>query len=63
MDGLAETSSRPGYRPTVGLVLTGGGSRSAYQGGGRGPHAPLLPRGPQNNNVVLGTTPPAIPSR
>ena len=25
MDGLAETASRPGGRPTVALVLTGGG--------------------------------------
>src|SRR5205823_3633450 len=33
MDSLAETALRPGYRGTLGLVLTGGGARSAYQVG------------------------------
>ena len=33
MDGLSETGLRTGCRPVVGLVLTGGGARSAYQVG------------------------------
>src|SRR5438034_7579266 len=31
MNDSGETALRPDYRPTVGLVLTGGGARSAYQ--------------------------------
>jgi NTE family protein len=60
MDGLAETSSRPGFRPTVGLVLTGGGSRSAYQVGVLLALAELLPRARNPFQVIVGTSAGAV---
>ena len=44
MDGFGETGLWPAERPTVGLVLTGGGARSAYQVGVLLALAELLPR-------------------
>jgi NTE family protein len=60
MDGLAETSSRPGFRPTVGLVLTGGGSRSAYQVGVLLALAEMLPRARNPFQVIVGTSAGAV---
>jgi NTE family protein len=60
MDSLAETASRPGSRPTVGLVLTGGGSRSAYQVGVLLALAELLPRSRNPFQVIVGTSAGAV---
>ena len=60
MDGLAETGSRSGYRPIVGLVLTGGGSRSAYQVGVLLALAELLPRARNPFQVIVGTSAGAV---
>ena len=60
MDGLAETASRTGLRPTVGLVLTGGGSRSAYQIGVLLALAELLPRARNPFQVIVGTSAGAV---
>jgi NTE family protein len=60
MDGLAETAVRPGQRPTVGLVLTGGGSRSAYQIGVLLALAELLPRARNPFQVIVGTSAGAV---
>jgi NTE family protein len=60
MDGLAETGTRAGYRPIVGLVLTGGGSRSAYQIGVLLALAELLPRARNPFQVIVGTSAGAV---
>src|SRR5580693_10337274 len=60
MDGLAETASRAGSRPTVGLVLTGGGARSAYQVGVLLALAELLPRSRNPFQVIVGTSAGAV---
>ncbi len=60
MDGLAETASRAGSRPTVGLVLTGGGARSAYQVGVLLALAELLPRARNPFQVIVGTSAGAV---
>jgi len=60
MDVVAETSSRPGPRPTVGLVLTGGGARSAYQIGVLLALAELLPRARNPFQVIVGTSAGAV---
>jgi NTE family protein len=60
MDVLAETTSRPGPRPTVGLVLTGGGARSAYQIGVLLALAELLPRARNPFQVIVGTSAGAV---
>jgi len=60
MDGLAETASRPAYRPCVGLVLTGGGARSAYQVGVLLALAELLPRSRNPFQVIVGTSAGAV---
>ena len=60
MDGLTETLSRPGLRPTVGLVLTGGGSRSAYQVGVLLALAEMLPRARNPFQVIVGTSAGAV---
>ena len=62
MDVLAETEtiSRPGLRPTVGLVLTGGGSRSAYQVGVLLALAELLPRSRNPFQIIVGTSAGAV---
>jgi NTE family protein len=56
----AETQSRPGYRPIVGLVLTGGGSRSAYQVGVLRALAEIWPRGRNPFQVIVGTSAGAV---
>jgi NTE family protein len=60
MDVLAETTSRPDLRPSVGLVLTGGGARSAYQVGVLLALAELLPRSRNPFQVIVGTSAGAV---
>ena len=66
MDVLAETTettgtvARPDLRPTVGLVLTGGGSRSAYQVGVLLALAELLPRSRNPFQIIVGTSAGAV---
>jgi NTE family protein len=60
MHGISETASRPGYRPTVGLVLTGGGARSAYQVGVLVALAEMLPRARNPFQVIVGTSAGAV---
>jgi NTE family protein len=60
MQGLAETATVPGYRPTLGLVLTGGGARSAYQVGVLLALAELLPRGRNPFQIIVGTSAGAV---
>jgi NTE family protein len=60
MDGSAESHSRRSGRPTVGLVLTGGGSRSAYQVGVLLALAELLPRARNPFQVIVGTSAGAV---
>jgi NTE family protein len=60
MDLLAETTSRPSMRPSVGLVLTGGGARSAYQVGVLLALAELLPRSRNPFQVIVGTSAGAV---
>jgi len=57
---LAETATRVGYRPNVGLVLTGGGSRSAYQIGVLLALAEMLPRARNPFRVIVGTSAGAV---
>jgi NTE family protein len=48
--------SRPARRPTIGLILTGGGARAAYQAGVLAGVARLLPPGaPSPFRVICGT--------
>src|SRR5215470_8870194 len=60
MDTHADTVTQPGLRPTVGLVLTGGGSRSAYQVGVLLALAELLPRARNPFQVIVGTSAGAV---
>src|SRR5271170_7056824 len=60
MDGLADTALRPGPRQTVGLVLTGGGARSAYQVGVLMALAEFLPRARNPFQVIVGTSAGAV---
>jgi len=60
MDGSLESSHRPPGRPNVGLVLTGGGSRSAYQVGVLLALAELLPRARNPFQVIVGTSAGAV---
>jgi NTE family protein len=60
MDVLAETSSRPGIRPNVALVLTGGGARSAYQVGVLLALAEILPRSRNPFQIIVGTSAGAV---
>src|SRR5579859_6348685 len=53
-------SQRAVGRPTVGLVLTGGGSRSAYQVGVLLALAELLPRSRNPFQVIVGTSAGAV---
>jgi NTE family protein len=53
-------SYRSSGRPTVGLVLTGGGSRSAYQIGVLLALAELLPRARNPFQVIVGTSAGAV---
>jgi len=61
MDGSADTQQRRRLsRQTVGLVLTGGGSRSAYQVGVLQALTELLPRARNPFQVIVGTSAGAI---
>jgi NTE family protein len=60
MDVLAETAPRAGHRPCVALVLTGGGSRSAYQVGVLLALAELLPRARNPFQIIVGTSAGAV---
>jgi NTE family protein len=53
-------SYRSSGRPTVGLVLTGGGSRSAYQIGVLRALSELLPRARNPFQVIVGTSAGAV---
>ncbi len=56
MDGSSEVQRRRSGRQTVGLVLTGGGSRSAYQVGVLLALTELLPRARNPFQVIVGTS-------
>src|ERR1700747_3031932 len=56
MDGIGESGLWPTDRPSVGLVLTGGGARSAYQVGVLLALAELLPRARNPFQVLVGTS-------
>src|SRR5438034_6751435 len=60
MNDSGETALRPDYRPTVGLVLTGGGARSAYQVGVLRALAELLPRARNPFQIIVGTSAGAV---
>lgn len=60
MDGIGETGLWPADRPNVGLVLTGGGARSAYQVGVLLALAELLPRARNPFQVIVGTSAGAV---
>ncbi len=60
MDGSFESKYRSAGRPTVGLVLTGGGARSAYQVGVLLALAELMPRSRNPFQVIVGTSAGAI---
>src|SRR5579871_2439431 len=59
-DGASTGSHRAINRPTVGLVLTGGGSRSAYQVGALLALSELLPRARNPFQVIVGTSAGAV---
>lgn len=56
MDGSVEPQRRRSIRQTVGLVLTGGGSRSAYQVGVLLALTEILPRARNPFQVIVGTS-------
>lgn len=58
-DGATQTYRSSG-RPTVGLVLTGGGSRSAYQIGVLLALAEMMPRARNPFQVIVGTSAGAV---
>jgi NTE family protein len=58
-EGSSQTQ-RTGGRPTVGLVLTGGGSRSAYQVGVLLALSEMLPRARNPFQVIVGTSAGAV---
>src|SRR5947209_12255099 len=60
MTAGAFQSPRSSGRPTVGLVLTGGGSRWAYQVGVLLALAELLPRARNPFQVIVGTSAGAV---
>src|SRR5688500_18926045 len=55
-----ERRRRPTTLPTVGLVLTGGGARSAYQVGVLKAMVELLPRARNPFDVIVGTSAGAV---
>ncbi|MBV9344859.1 MAG: patatin-like phospholipase family protein [Gammaproteobacteria bacterium] len=59
-DTLTDSAVRAGPRPTVGLVLTGGGARSAYQVGVLLALAEFLPRARNPFQVIVGTSAGAV---
>ncbi|HEV2268724.1 MAG TPA: patatin-like phospholipase family protein [Steroidobacteraceae bacterium] len=60
MDAPVEVARKPPARPTVGLVLTGGGARSAYQVGVLLALTELLPRARNPFPVIVGTSAGAV---
>ena len=63
MDALSDSVLRPGLRPTVGLVLTGGGARSASQVGVLLALAEFMPRARNPFAVIVGTSAGAVAAR
>ena len=58
---LFNFSSKPARRPTIGLILTGGGARAAYQAGVLAGIARLLPpSAPSPFRVICGTSAGAL---
>src|ERR1700739_3853911 len=57
---LTATATHAGYRPNVGLVLTGGASRSAYQVGVLLALAEMLPRPRNPFQIIVGTSAGAV---
>src|SRR5487761_145715 len=60
MDTPVEVARKPPARPTVGLVLTGGGARSAYQVGVLLALTELLPGARNPFPVIVGTSAGAV---
>src|ERR1700746_3786919 len=60
MDGIGESGLWPTDRPSVGLVLTGGGARSASQVGVLLALAEMLPRARNPFQVIVGTSAGAV---
>jgi NTE family protein len=60
VDGPVEVAKKPPARPTVGLVLTGGGARSAYQVGVLLALTELMPRARNPFPVIVGTSAGAV---
>ncbi len=60
MDGVTQTQRRLDKRPVLGLVLTGGGARSAYQVGVLRALAEIFPRGRSPFQVIVGTSAGAV---
>ncbi len=60
MDALGETVIKPGYRPAVALVLTGGGARSAYQVGVLLALSEIWPRSRNPFQIIVGTSAGAV---
>jgi NTE family protein len=57
---LRERRKKPSSLPTIGLVLTGGGARSAYQVGILKALAEMLPRARNPFDVIVGTSAGAV---
>jgi NTE family protein len=60
LTAIAVPERRKAIRPVVGLVLTGGGARSAYQVGVLRALAQLLPRGRNPFPIIVGTSAGAV---
>src|SRR5579875_1817789 len=60
MDAPVKAARKPPAQPTVGLVLTGGGARSAYQVGVLIALTELLPRARNPFPVIVGTSAGAV---
>jgi NTE family protein len=59
-DSVPPTQRRRNQRPTIALVLTGGGSRSAYQIGVLRALAEIYPRGRNPFQIIVGTSAGAV---
>ncbi len=59
-ESLTQTQRRLEKRPVLGLVLTGGGARSAYQVGVLRALAEIFPRGRSPFQVIVGTSAGAV---
>ncbi len=60
VDAPVAVVDAPSARPVVGLVLTGGGARAAYQVGVLRALAEILPRGRNPFQVIVGTSAGAV---